>query len=402
MAIPCTGGLAAIGSPEFQADPYPIYEDLRTLGAVLPDDATSAWHVVGYREVHVALREPRLTAARAEHLLSQRQRAAYPHLASMLPDLMIFTESARHRRLRGLVSKAFTPRIVEGLRPRIQEMVDSLLEKLATTRELDVIEDLAILLPTMVIAELLGVPQADCRRLKAWSDDFAAFIGGPTDDTEDQRADDAIRALRDYFMETSNRWREQPGNNLISQFIALEEQGQSVTLDEMLATCITLLIGGHETTTNLIGNGMLALLRHPIQMQRLRNTPALIELAVEELLRYDSPVQMTTRLATEDLELAGSHIHQGAMVKLWLGAANRDPAAFPEPGRLDLGRAGNRHLAFGYGSHFCAGAALARLEAQVALATLVSRFPTVALMQEPLRYHGTQVFRALRRLPIAI
>ncbi|MFN8664043.1 MAG: cytochrome P450 [Thermomicrobiales bacterium] len=400
--IPYTRGVAAIRSPEFQDDPYPLYAELQTRGNVHQDDITSAWHVVGYHAAHAALRDPRLTTARSGYLLSKSQRVAYPDLSRMLPDLMIFAEPSSHKRLRGLVSKAFTPRVVEKLRPRVQEIVDTLLAAMAATPHQDVIAGLAIPLPTMVIADLLGVPQSDRERLKAWSDDFAAFIGGPTDDAGNQRADAAIRELHEYFLAAIARLREAPDDNLICQFISVDEHGQSLTPNEILATCIILLIGGHETTTNLIGNGVLALLRHRDQMQRLRGTPHLIGPAVEELLRYDSPVQMTTRLATEALELDGTRIQQGALVKLWLGAANRDPAKFSQPDRLDLGRAKNHHLAFGFGPHFCIGAALARLEAQVALATLVNRFPDLALTADPLHYHGTQVFRALKELPVTM
>lgn len=316
--------------------------------------------------------------------------------------MMLFADPPRHTRLRGLVSTAFTPRVVEGLRGLVQVIVDELLARVTPAGQLDVIADLAVPLPTMVIAELLGVPRRDCDRLKAWSDDFAAFIGGPVGRDGVGRADDAVRELSAYFSQAAERWRREPGDNLISGLVAAEGQGDSLTSEELLATCMVLLVGGHETTTNLIGNGLLALLRHPQQLRRLRNNPALIGPAVEELLRYDSPAQMTTRLAHEDLTLGGARIGAGQLVKLWLGAGNRDPARFPEPDRLDLGRTDNRHLSFGYGHHFCVGAALARLEGQVALATLVERFPGLALTGEPLEYHGTQVFRALKRLPVTL
>jgi cytochrome P450 len=316
--------------------------------------------------------------------------------------MMVFADPPRHTRLRGLVTKAFTPRVVEGLRGRVQAIVDDLLARVEPAGELDVIADLAIPMPTMVIAELLGVPATDRDRLKAWSDDFAAFIGGPTGHDGIARADRAIRELTAYFGEAVAHWRREPGDNLISGLVAVEEWGDSLSADELLATCVILLVGGHETTTNLIGNGLLALLHHPDQLRQLRGDMALIGPAVEELLRYDSPAQMTTRLASEDLTLGGARIGAGQLVKLWLGAGNRDPARFPDPDRLDLGRADNRHLSFGHGIHFCVGAALARLEGQVALATLVERFPNLVLTGEPLAYHGTQVFRALKRLPVSL
>ncbi len=393
---------APIGSPTFQADPYPTYAHLRSLGSVHRDTAAPICHVVAYREVHLGLRDPRLAAARSGCLLSDEQRQAFGALAGILPDMVVFADPPRHTRLRGLVSRAFTPRVVEGLRVRIQAIVDTQLARVAPAGQLDVIADLANPLPTIVIAELLGVPESDCDHLKAWSDDFAAFIGGPIGHDGVARADCAVRELTSYFGQAVARWRREPGDNLISGIIAAEERGDSLTLDELLATCVILLVGGHETTTNLIGNGLLALLRNSHQLRLLRTDPALIGQAIEELLRYDSPAQMTTRLARDDLTLGGVQIAKGELVKLWLGAANRDPEHFPEPDRLELGRADNHHLSFGYGPHFCVGAALARLEGQVALATLVTRFPDLKLTDEPLEYHGTQVFRALKRLPATL
>jgi cytochrome P450 len=393
---------APIGSREFETNPYPTYAHFRSQGPVHRDEAAPIWHVVSYREVHVALRDPRLAAARTSLFLSEEQRQDFGALARILPDMMVFADQPRHTRLRGLVIKAFTPRVVEGLRGRVQAIVDDRLARATQAGTLDVIADLAVPLPTTIIAELLGVPEADRDSLKAWSDDFAAFIGGPVDHDGVVRADGAIRELITYFDRAVTRWRREPGDNLISRLIVAEEQGNTLTADELLATCVILLVGGHETTTNLIGNGLLALLRHPDQLQRLRNDPALIGQAIEELLRYDSPAQMTTRLAVDDLTLGGAHIGKGELIKLWLGAANRDPEEFSEPDRLDLGRAKNRHLSFGHGIHFCVGASLARLEGQVALATLVARFPNLQLTGEPLEYHGTQVFRALKRLPVTL
>jgi cytochrome P450 len=394
--------VAPIGSPGFQADPYPTYAHLRATGPVHRDEAAPIWHAMSYAEVYAGLRDARLAAARSDRFFSDEERREFGALVRIQRDMMVFADPPRHTRLRGLVTKAFTPRVVEGLRGRVQAIVDDLLARAMPAGQLDVIADLAVPLPTTVIAELLGVPGTDRDCLKAWSDDFAAFIGGPTGHDGVVRADRAIRELAAYFGEAVAWWRRAPGDNLISSLIAVEERGDALTADELLATCVILLVGGHETTTNLIANGLLALLRHPDQLRWLRNDPALIGPAVEELLRYDSPAQMTTRLAADDLTLGGARIGAGQLVKLWLGAGNRDPVRFPEPDRLDLGRADNRHLSFGHGIHFCVGASLARLEGQVALATLVTRFPNLKLTGEPLEYHGTQVFRALKRLPVTL
>jgi cytochrome P450 len=394
--------VAPIGSPAFQADPYPTYAHLRATSPVHRDEAAPIWHVLGYHEVHAGLRDERLAAARSDQFLSEKQRRDFGALARIQRDMMIFADPPRHTRLRGLVTKAFTPRVVEGLRGRVEAIVDDLLARAEPAGRLDVIADLAVPLPTTIIADLLGVPAADRAWLKARSDDFAAFIGGPIGHDGIARADRAVLELTAYFSRAVVRCRREPADNLISGLVAIEDQGDTLTANELLATCMILLVGGHETTTNLIGNGLLALLRNPNQLQRLRSNPALIGPAVEEVLRYDSPAQMTTRLATVGLMLGEARIGAGQLVKLWLGAGNRDPARFPEPDRLDIGRADNRHLSFGHGIHFCVGAALARLEGQVALATLVARFPNLAPTGEPQEYLGTQVFRALKRLTVTL
>lgn len=393
---------APIGSPEFEADPYPTYAYLRALGPVQRDENAPIWHVVGYQEVQAALRDPRLAADRTGWLLSAEQRCVHAALASALPDMMVFTDPPRHTRLRGLVTRAFTPRVVAGLRERVQAVVDDLLFRAETHGACDVIADLAVPLPVLIIAELLGVPEADRSKLKAWSDDFAAFIGGPIAPDGVARADAAIREMSDYFRQLVAHLRRAPGENLISALIAAQELDDALTPPELLATRVILLVGGHETTTNLIGNGLLALLLHPDQMEHLRSDPTLIGPAIEELLRYDSPAQMTTRLASQAMTIGDVRIGEGELVKLWLGSANRDPSQFLNPDCLDLARIENRHLSFGYGIHFCVGAALARLEGAVALSTLVARYPNLALIDEPLAYHGTQVFRALKRLPVSL
>ncbi len=393
---------APFGSPAFQADPYPTYAHLRSLGPVHRDPGAPIWHVVGYQQIQAALRDPRLASDRTGWLISAEQRQVFEALARALPDMMVFTDPPRHTRLRGLVMRAFTPSVVAGLRDRIQAVVDSLLVHVEPSGACDVIADLAVPLPVLIIADLLGVPESDRGQLKAWSDDFAAFIGGPIAPEGVVRAEAAMREMSGYFQRLVDHYRREPGENLISALITAQEQVGVLTPSELLATCVILLIGGHETTTNLIGNGLLALLLHPDQLRQFRNNPAGAGPAIEELLRYDSPVQMTTRLATEDLTIGNMQISEGELVKLWLGSANRDPVQFPDPNSLDVSRAENRHLSFGYGIHFCVGAALARLEGAVALATLIGRYPNLALKDEPMAYHGTQVFRALTRLPVSL
>jgi cytochrome P450 len=402
-AVPTTITIDEIwGKPEFFQDPYPFYRALRAGGPVQWSELGQNWEVFGYTDVATALRDPRLVADRSSlffNWMDPERRAALAPLERIHQGMMLFADPPNHTRLRGLVNKAFTPRVVEGLRARIQAVVDELLAGPAATGAMDVIAALAQPLPVIVIAELLGVPTEDRVRLKEWSAAFAAFIGGQAGvENVPEWANAGILALSDYFRAVIERRRVEPGNDLISALLAAEERGDVLSENELLATCILVLIAGHETTTNLIGNGLLALLRHPEQRALLRDGPALIRNAIEEFLRYDSPVQLTSRLTVEPLELGGQQLEAGRFVDLWLGAANHDPDQFPDPDVLDLRRAENRHLAFGYGPHFCVGAPLARLEGQIALATLLDRFPAMTLVPEPLAYLETTVFRALKRL----
>ena len=393
------------GNPAFYADPYPFYCALRASGPVQWSERGETWEVVGYAEVAAALRDPRLAADRSTlffNWMDPARRAALAPLERIHQGMMLFSDPPKHTRLRGLVNKAFTPRVVEALRARVQAVVDELLVEPIAAGGMDAIASLAAPLPVIVIAELLGVPAADRVQLKAWSDAFAAFIGGQAGvESVPEWANDGIVALGEYFRAIVERRRVEPGDDLISALLAAEERGDVLSENELLATCVLVLIAGHETTTNLIGNGLLALVRHPDQTRLLRKDPRLIRTAIEELLRYDSPVQLTSRLAIEPLELGGRRIEAGRFIDLWLGPANRDPAQFAEADRLDLQRADNRHLAFGYGSHFCVGAPLARLEGQIALGTVLDRFPALRLSDEPLEYQQTTVFRALKRLPVA-
>jgi cytochrome P450 len=392
------------GNSAFNADPYPFYEALRAGGPVQWSELGQTWEIFGYAEVAAALRDPRLAADRSTLFFSwmdPERRAALAPLEEIHQGMMLFSDPPKHTRLRGLVNKAFTPRVVEGLRDWIRTVVDRLLDDVEPAGRMDVIADLAAPLPVIVIAELLGVRAEDRVQLKHWSDAFAAFIGGAGAEDVPEWANEGIVALREYFGEEVARRRVEPGEDLISALLAAEERGDVLSENELFATCILVLIAGHETTTNLIGNGLLALLRNPDQRQLLRDDPSLIRSAIEELLRYDSPVQLTSRLAVAPLEVGGRQIEAGRFVDVWLGSANRDPAQFPDPERLDLRRADNRHVAFGYGPHFCVGAPLARLEGQIAVSAVRDRFPTLTLVDEPLEYQHSTVFRALKRLPVA-
>jgi cytochrome P450 len=270
---------------------------------------------------------------------------------------------------------------------------------------MDVIEEFAYPIPVNVICEMLGVPIEDHERFKGWSLDVARGLDSillPPDSEVPRRSIASRTALADYFRELIARRRASPRADMLSGLIAAEEAGDKLSENELLATCILLLIAGHETTVNLIGNGTLALLRHPDQLQRLRDNPALIGSAVEELLRFDGPVQRTARIPSEDIVVDGRTIPRGDMVMPFIGAADRDPAQFPDPDRLDIGRTDNRHIAFGWGIHFCLGAPLARIEGQIAINALVQRFPKLALATPNPEFRESLTLRGLKSLPVSL
>jgi cytochrome P450 len=316
---------------------------------------------------------------------------------------MLWRDPPDHTRLRALVNKAFTPRVIEGMRTRIQTIVDGLLDKVQGARSMDVIDDLAYPLPVTVICEMLGVPIGDQDAIRGWSSDIARSldaIGLQADPDIVARGAKARRHLADYFIRLLPERRKHPQADLLSLLIAVEEQGDKLNEGELLAMCLLLFIAGHETTVNLIGNGALALLEHPDQMAKLQDDPALITSAIEELLRYDSPVQRTARITNADVEIGGRKIPSGSMVVATIGAANRDPSHFPDPDRLDIARSDNRHVSFGFGIHFCIGAPLARVEGQIALGTLLRRMPELTLQTATPDWRESSTLRGLKTLPV--
>src|SRR5437899_6136236 len=383
---------------EFIADPYPTYHRLRTEDPV-HHSALGFWVLTRYEDVVEALRDPRLAKEAIAEFVATRFGAPVPAMGLSMLD----RDPPDHTRIRSLVSKAFTSRVVEGLRPRIQKIVDGLLDRAEPTGALELIEDFAYPTPVTVICEMLGVPVEDHERFKAWSLDIARGLDGLllSAGTEiRQRSAAARHALAGYFRELIARRRAAPRADMLSDLIAAEEAGDKLSEEELLATCILILVAGHETTVNLIGNGTLALLRNPGELKRLRETPGLIMTAVEELLRYDGPVQRTARVASAEATIGGRTIAKGEMVMPFIGAADRDPAQFPDPDRLDLTRADNRHIAFGWGIHFCLGAPLARVEGQIAIDALVRRLPRLELMTDEPEYRQSLTLRGLKTLPV--
>ena len=394
---------AVMTTPEFRNDPYPLWARLRSEDPV-HRDPMGMWTLTRFADVDTVLHDHARFSSAAERFHSRRrlhQRAGREALVDeTLAQSMLQNDPPDHTRLRRLVNKAFTPRQVEALRPRIERIVDDLLTRVAADRRMDLISDFAGPLPVTVISELLGVPLADQDRIRDWSRrmlDHATFAE-PTAEMLDE-IDETVAALLDYLKDLIALRRREPDEGLIAGLIAVRDTGdERLSEDELLSTCLLLLIAGHETTINLIGNGTLALLHAPDQLRLLREDPGLVRHAVEELLRYDSPVQMTARAVTQDTEIGGVRVSAGDEVLAVLGAANRDPARFSEPDKLDVTRADVRHLSFGTGIHFCLGAPLARIEGEVAFRELVSRFPDLSLTDEPPVWRPGNVLRGLDRL----
>ena len=385
--------------PEFVRDPYPTYHRLRAEDPV-HHSPLGFWVLTRYEDVVTALRDSRLAKEAITAFVAARLGRTPAPVAALS---MLDRDPPDHTRLRSLVNKAFTPRVVETLRPRIQQIVDALVDRVESAGHMDLIEEFAYPIPVAVICEMLGVPVEDHERFKGWSADLARSLDAlllPPESGVAERGFFARQSLGNYFRELIAVRRKSPRQDLLSGLIAAEEAGDTLTEEELLATCVLLLIAGHETTVNLIGNGTLALLRHPDQLGRLRDDPGLIVTAVEELLRFDGPVQRTARIPSEDVTIGGHTIKQGEMVMPFIGAADRDPAQFPDPDRLDLGRAENRHIAFGWGIHFCLGAPLARVEGQIAINTLLKRLPRLALATDQPEYRQSLTLRGLASLPV--
>jgi pimeloyl-[acyl-carrier protein] synthase len=387
--------------PEVLADPYPLYRRLQTEVPVYWDPYLHAWVVTRYADVVTVLHHFSANRTPTPEQFAALGLADLAPLSRLMVKQMLFMDAPDHTRLRSLASMAFTPARVEVLRSHIQEIMNSLIEPLMATGRMDVISDIAAPLPAIVTAEMLGVPTSDADQLKAWSADFAEVLGNFQHNPD--RASRTLKCVEEmtaYFRAAMQRLRDEPREGLIYSLMTAEINGDSLTEEEIIANSIVTMVGGQETTTNLIGNGVLALLRHPDQFKRLRSDLSLIPSAVEELLRYESPSQHTARIAPEDTELGGKQIRKGQAVIAVMGAGNRDPERFPDPDRLDIGRTDNRHLAFGWASHFCFGAPLARIEGQIALEAIVRRLPDLALKPGPLVWRDNLGLRGLISLPV--
>ncbi len=387
--------------PKVHADPYGFYARLREEAPVHWDGFMHCWVVTRYADVQAVLQ---FCSADRVPDAAQMQALGLPHVgpvAQMMSRQMLFLDAPAHTRLRQLCSSAFTPRRVEQIERTVAHVADLLLDAAAERGAMDVIYDFAEPFPAMVTAGLLGVPLEDHRQLKIWSADFAGMLGNFQHNPD--YVDRVLRSVEEmtaYFAAHLADQRAIPREGLIRSLIEAEVDGARLTEEEIIANIVVTMVGGQETTTNLIGNGLLTLLRQPDRMAELRNHPALMASAVEELLRFETPSQHTARIAPDDLVLGEVKIPKGAAVMAIMAAANRDPRQFPDPDRLDLARAPNRHLAFGWGPHFCFGAALARLEARIAFAALLQRLQDIRLASDGLAWRSNSGLRGLIALPI--
>ncbi len=391
-------------APETLADPFPVLHRLRAEDPVHWEPEPGFWAVSRYDDAVAVLKNPDVFSsaihATGRNGVDTAERRPDAGLATA--GWFVFQDAPAHTRLRGGVSAAFTPQAVEALRPRVAALVAELLDAVEDVGRCDLVADVAFPLPAIVIAELLGVPATERARFRQWSADLAA-VGGLVRAARDgavrlARARASVEALRAYFRHVARERRRMPRADLVSRLLATGPLDEAEVVD----TCVFLLFAGHETTTNLIGNGALALLRHPDALSELRETPGLLAAGLEELLRFDGPVAVRVRVARADVVLRGRQIRRGDRVLVLLGGANRDPAQFPDPDRLWLARPDNRHLAFGHGMHFCLGAALARLEGGLAIDALVRRFPALALASETVTWRPTMTLRGLEGLPLAL
>ncbi|RMF80422.1 MAG: cytochrome P450 [Chloroflexi bacterium] len=383
----------------FMRNPYPVLNALREEAPIFWHEATGMWFVSRYDDLYTLLRDRRL-GRQITHIMPREALGLPPRNPDYAPFYMLSDNSMfdkeppDHTRIKNLVHKVFTPRRVESLRGQIQQIADDLLDAVESRGEMDLLEDYAVPLPVMVIAALLGVPEADRHKLRPWSADIVRmFELNHTEETA-QQAVRAAQEFTDYLRALSRQRRDDPRDDLISALAAVEDDGDTLSEDELIATCVLLLNAGHEATVNGFGNGMLALLNHPEQLERLKTHPELLRTTVEEMLRYDAPLQLFRRWVLEDMTYRGHDFKLGQEIAFLFGAANRDPETFTQPNTFDIARDPNPHITFGVGIHYCLGAPLARMELNISFATLLRRLPHLELIEEP-RFKPSFVLRGL-------
>lgn len=385
-------------------DPHPLFLKMRKERPIHWSSRYRAWIVTRHSDVLRGLRDPGLSSDRIGSLLD----SAPPETASrkaleLLSDWMVFKDPPVHTRLRKLISKSFTSRAVSHIQGRIEEIVSELLDRCEERGRFDLVEDIAFPLPTMVIAELLGAPASDRARFRTWSDEISPVVFGSFDSAARRAsAEGAILNFADYFSNLVSRYEANPSDNLITALIDARDSRDALSHDEVIATCMLLLFAGHETTTNLIGNGAYHLLTHPEQLRRLRKDPSLASSAVEETLRFDGPSKIVVRLAAQRLEYGDAVFQPGQRVFLVQSSANRDEDIFLRPDEFDIGRSPNPHIGFGYGIHFCLGAPLARSEATAVFSHLFKRFPSLSLLEDEVPWEPVLLSRGVLSVPVAL
>lgn len=398
---PISPAIAEAIRPENRSDPYPVYRRYRETAPMHRADP-GLWTFTRYHDILAVLRDDRFSAdPRNATVLEQlAEQSGEPRpIRDVAGRVLLFTDPPDHTRLRTLVNKAFTPRTVERLRSRVEVLVDEILDGVEQGGGMDVIDDLAYPLPAYVICELMGVPASDRDTFRGWSGDVAPILDPSTSPEMLQKAMGTVAQFGVYFWGQIEERTKDPGDDLLSAMVHATVEEDRLSPEELIGLCVLIFIAGHETTQNLIGNGLYALLRHPDQLELLRSDPSLTKGAIEELLRFDSPVQLTGRAATEDIEVSGTTIPKGEEVIMLLGAGNRDPEAFDDPERLDITRQKTSVLSFGAGAHFCLGAGLARLEGQIVFDKLLARLPRIELAEEP-EYRPTMTLRGLKALKV--
>ena len=398
------GPVLDLKAPANVQDPFPLYRELRDRAPLHWSESQRAWVVSRYSDVLEVLNRPGRFSSDRFRRLDPRyasDRTEVKAVGEVLGDWLVFRDPPDHTRLRSLLQKSFTPRHLEANRSRIQATIDDLLGRARGSGRMDFIREFAFPLPALVIAMLLGAPAQDIEPIKCWSDRLAAYLGGAVDGRDNfGEARAGLASLVDYFRSLLRERRQRPRDDLVDLMLRAEHEGERLGEEEVVANCVLLLFAGHETTTNLLGNGLFHLLRHPRQMDRLRGDPALLPSAVEEFLRFDGPVPATAKVATEDVAWHGCEIQRGQMVVPLMASANRDPRHFDEPDVLDVGRGSNRHLGFGFGIHFCLGAPLARLEAQLAFGALLRQLSGLTLATDEARWKPMLFLRGLETLEV--
>ncbi len=401
-------GKRSLGHPGFVKNPYPLYRWLREHDPVRKDPLAPAWVLTRYDDVLEMLRDPRFkkdpfAPERLPRLVRKQLNVGSEDTRVEIEAVsMLFLDPPNHTPVRGIFARAFTPASLAELRPRIELIARKRIDCVAGSGKMDIVADLAYSLPVIVIAEMLGFPAEDYPKIKIWSDQLAAALSLNPSAEQQVKANEAWTEIRGYFDQVVYQSKAKPGNALLHRLLEAENEPDGLNREEIFTNCVLLLSAGHETTTNLIGNGILALLQNLDQWNLLVREPDLIEAAVEEILRYDSPVQWTSRLTGETIEMNGQVIPAGEIILGCLSAANRDPAKFSDPDRLNIQRTDNKHLAFGSGIHFCLGAALARMEMQIVLKELTTRFPKMRLAKKRLEWLKGLTFRGVKNLPVIV